>query len=98
VRLIADKRTIVRLYVRALSGSDVPGVTAWLSGSNADGFLGRLEPVNAGGKLLTVRRNPSRTRVTESFQFELPRHWTTGGPLTLTGTVNPAGRIAEDNR
>ncbi len=98
VRLIADKRTIVRVYVCALSGRDVSGVTASLAGSNAEGFLGRLEPVNAGGKLLTVRRDPLRARLTESFQFELPRHWTAAGPLTLSATVNPAGRIVEDNR
>ena len=96
LRLIADKRTIVRFYVRSGRPEDVVGVTASLAGSNAQGFLGRLEPINAGGKLITVRQTPTRTNLDHSFQFELPLHWTEGGPLTLTATVNPAERIIED--
>jgi hypothetical protein len=96
LRLIENKRTIVRFYARSGSGADVAGVTASLAGSNQFGFLGRLEPVNAGGKLITVRANPSRTSLDQSFQFELPLHWTTGGRLSLTATVNPAGRLIEN--
>lgn len=93
---IANKRTIVRFYARSGTGMDVAGVEASLAGGNEFGFLGRLEPVNAGGKLITVRANPSRTSLDQSFQFELPLYWTTGGRLSLTATVNPAGRLIED--
>ena len=96
LRLIANKRTIVRFYVRSGSGADVGGVTASLSGSNQNGFLGRLEPVNAGGKLITVPANPLRTNLGHSFQFDLPLHWTTGGRLSLSATVNPFERLIED--
>lgn len=96
LRLIAGKRTIVRFYVRSASGADVPGVEASLAGSNQFGFLGRLEPINAGGKLLTVRANPTRASLDHSFQFELPLWWTTGGRLSLTATVNPGRRLIED--
>src|SRR4030095_16678832 len=96
LRLMSDKRTIVRFYVRSGKAEDVYGVTASLPGSNDFGYLGQLQPVNAAGKLITVRQSPTRTNLDQSFQFELPRHWTTGGRLSLTATVNPAERIIED--
>ena len=96
LRLISDKRTIVRFYVRSGKPEDVYGVTASLAGSNDFGYLGQLQPVNNAGKLLTVRQSPTRTNLDQSFQFELPRHWTTGGRLSLTATVNPGERIIED--
>ena len=55
-----------------------------------------LEPINTGGKLITVLQNPTRTNLDQSFQFELPRNWTNGGRLSLVATVNPGGRIIED--
>jgi hypothetical protein len=96
LRQIANKRTVVRFYARSGNGTDVPGVEAALFGSNDFGFLGRLEPVNAGGRLLTVRANPTRTTLDHSFQFELPLWWTTGGRLSLTAIVNPNERLIED--
>lgn len=96
-RLIEDKATSVRVYVESDAADNVAGVTAVLSGSSANaGFLGTLEPVNAG-RVITVRTAPRRNNVNESFQFELPRHWTNQGALTLTATVNPARRIVEDD-
>jgi hypothetical protein len=97
LRLIETKRTIVRFFVKSNSATDVPGVTASLQGQNQQGFLGTLEPINGKGKLLTVVAGFQRDRLDQSFQFELPRHWTTGGNLSLTATVNPFGRVVEDN-
>ena len=97
LRLIAGKRTIVRFYVKsAIALENVDGVTAALSGSNEQGFLGTLAPVNDGGKQIKVRFFPLRQNLADSFQFELPRSWTTGGTLTLSAKVNPAGRVVED--
>ena len=97
LRLIEGKRTIVRVFAHStVSGQDVKGVTASLQGDNQQGYLGRLDPVNAEGKLITVRNAQQRTDLTHSFQFELPRNWTTGGNLSLTATINPFGRVVED--
>jgi hypothetical protein len=97
LRLIEGKRTVVRFFVKSNSATDVPGVTASLVGQNQQGFLGTLEPINGKGKLLTVVAGFQRDRLDQSFQFELPRNWTTGGNLSLTATVNPFGRVVEDN-
>jgi hypothetical protein len=98
LRLIEGKRTIVRVFARAtdFDQGDVKGVTATLQGSNQLGYLGAPDPINAEGKLITVRFSPQRTELGHSFQFELPRHWTTGGNLSLTATINPLGRVVED--
>src|SRR6185436_14481740 len=96
LRLIEDKKTFVRFYVRSGNGTDVAGVTASLAAANDNGFLGRLQPVNRNGKTITGRAAPTRTSLNHDFQFELPLYWTTGGRLTLTGTVNPAGLQVEE--
>ncbi len=97
VRLIANKRTLVRFYVKSELNEDVYGATAVLTGSNSLGDLGRLEPINLGGKLITVRHEPTRLNLDHSFQFELPANWTTGGQLTLRAYVNPDMRLLEDD-
>jgi hypothetical protein len=97
VRLIADKRTFVRFYVKSDGPSDVPGVTAALQGFRQQALLGTLAPINKVGKQISVKRTPSRANIDDSFLFELPLWWTTGGPLTLSATVNPGGAIVEDD-
>jgi hypothetical protein len=98
LRLIQNKRTIARFYVRSkIAYRDVPGVTATLQASSQRGFLGTLDPINSGGKLITVHYFFGRNRLDYSFQFELPLAWTTEQGLHLTATVNPGARVVEDN-
>jgi hypothetical protein len=97
VRLIEDKRTFVRFYVRSDGPSDVAGVTAALQGFQNQALLGTLAPINKVGRQIRVRRTPARANIDDSFLFELPLWWTNGGPLTLAATVNPNGGIVEDN-
>jgi hypothetical protein len=82
VPLIQNRRTFVRVYVKS-AGASVPGVTAQLSSG-----LGTLQPVNPVGASITVRANPDRNDINQSFLFELPWSWTQG-PIQLTATLNP---------
>ena len=89
VRLIKNKRTFVRLFVKS-DGAAVPGVTALLYGRSTNcGALGPLLPVNDVGTNLTVRPSPQRTNLNDSFLFELPWSWTTCGNLSLDAQLNP---------
>ena len=86
VTLIKNKRTFVRVYVKSASTA-VSGVTAQLDAPSLG--LGPLSPVNPAGKTLTVRANPSRDDINQSFLFELPWSWTQQSSLNLRATLNP---------
>jgi hypothetical protein len=86
VPLVKNKRTFVRVYVQS-AGPAVAGVTAQLSapalGSNT------LLPVNPVGTHITVRANPDRNDINQSFLFELPWSWTQQNSLSLRVDLNP---------
>jgi hypothetical protein len=88
VLLIKDKRTFVRVYVKAAAGKSVSGVTAILEATSISGSI-PLDPVNPAGTSITVRSNPDRDDINESFLFELPYIWTKKDSLTLKATINP---------
>jgi hypothetical protein len=89
VRLIENRRTFVRLYVRS-TGDPVPGVTAYLYRASSTGQIleGPLIPVNPVGQQITVQSWPNRTKLNDSFLFELPWSWTTGS-IYLRAALNP---------
>lgn len=84
--LIKGRRTFVRVYVKS-DGNAVPGVTAQLFAPSLG--LGPLNPVNPNGTKITVRQNPRRTDIEESFLFELPWSWIQGNSLSLRADLNP---------
>lgn len=88
VVLVADRPTFVRLHVRA--GVPIDRVTAQLSRTDENGTV--LErpiwPTNPGGSI-TVKANPDRKLLADSFLFELPPSWTSSGTVLLTASVNP---------
>ncbi len=86
VVLIKNKRTFVRVYVKSQT-SAVSGVTAILEAPVLG--LGPLSPVNPAGTTITVRPNPSRDDINQSFLFELPWTWTQQNSLNLRVTLNP---------
>lgn len=95
VLLIRDRRTFVRFYVKADTAA-VPGVTAALS--NPAFPYDFLSPVNPAGTTLTVRTNPNRDDINQSFLFELPYSWVHNvGSLTLNATLNPGKIPLESN-
>lgn len=85
VLLVKNRRTFVRLYVKS-DGAAVSGVGAALA---APGLESSVQPVNPVGTHLTVRANPNRNDINQSFLFELPWNWTQGNSLTLHATLNP---------
>ena len=94
--LVQDKRTFVRVYVKS-SGGSVSGVTGLLS---AVGKLDEpLQPINPAGTTITVRANPNRNNIDQSFLFELPVSWThlVLTPLTLHFDINPYKYPLETN-
>ncbi len=74
VVLVQNRPTYVRIFVKS-AGDPVPGVTARLYGSGTGVASGSLRPVNASGPI-TVRANPDRMSLDQSFIFELPWSWT----------------------
>ena len=97
VLLVADRRTFVRVHVRATTGA-VDGVTARLSRIRAGGLITDrpLWPINPGAGI-TVRMSPDRKKQADSFLFELPTDWLGAGPLNLRVDVNPDQLPAETN-
>lgn len=86
VLLVKNRRTFVRVYVKSV-GTAVSGVTAHLYTPTLD--EGPLLPVNPAGTHLTVRTNPNRDDIDQSFLFELPWKWTQENSLTLQVVLNP---------
>jgi hypothetical protein len=86
VLLVKNRRTFVRLYVKS-DGVAVSGVGASLIAPD----LGDnpLQPVNPAGTHITVRQNPNRNDIDQSFLFELPWSWTEEDSLNLEATLNP---------
>ena len=90
VRLIEDRRTFVRVYVRSDDPNhDVAGVRCQLRGAWSGGSGGPLTSVNSTGSTITVQANPDREDIDQSFLFELPLSWTRQTNLTLTAKLNP---------
>ncbi len=87
VVLIQNRPTYVRIFVKS-AGDSVPGVTARLYGSGT-GVSGSVGPVNAIGPI-TVRANPDRLALDQSFLFRLPWNWTQAKDLRLMAQVNPS--------
>lgn len=93
--LISDRRTFARVHVRS-TGSAVPRVTATLSamgyfqsgGSSVEVPLGHIMPSNPGGPRITVRPEPRRSILDESFLFELPWRWTQFPGLRVHATLS----------
>jgi hypothetical protein len=92
VPLISGRKTFVRVHAKSV-GPAVAGVTATLSGSAttctlignecSTSQLGSLNPVNLVGPRLTIRPNPTRTLLNDSFLFELPSNWTANRSVAL---------------
>jgi uncharacterized delta-60 repeat protein len=76
VPLIQNKRTYVRVHMRS-NTTDIPDVRAQLSATRiANGNripLGTRDIIQR-----TVKQNPSRLTLNDSFLFELPTEWTNG--------------------
>ena len=84
VRLVAGKRTFVRVHASTSSG--VYRTFATLEVSNGQSSY-TFHPNTTGGHL-NVRQNPKRDRVNHSFLFSLSDRYLTG-TIQMTATVNP---------
>lgn len=95
VDLVAGKRTYVRVHVS--TPMNINDVFATLSGRR--GFVTLTPTLNPGnpGADITVRTNPDRGQINDSFWFELPSSWTSSGNLTLTARLDPNGAKFDPN-
>lgn len=84
VPLVEGKRTFVRFHVKSASGDHGP-VGAQLNLYRNGQFVQALLPSNPNGRI-TIRQNPDRGQLGDSFYFDLPASW-------LHGTVTLEGRI-----
>jgi uncharacterized protein YjbI with pentapeptide repeats len=81
IPLIAEKPTFVRAHVSSTTGKRVKNVNAKLTGKNGDTVVFEISPLNAGGSI-NVSDNPNRSKINDSFLFELPKEYSTAN-LTL---------------
>lgn len=90
VILIKDRKTFVRLFVKSDGPPSVSGVTARLDRIDAIGnVLDTVMPANQPATNITVRTSPNRDLLNDSFLFELPWNWVSGGSLRLKARLNP---------
>ncbi|MFV9503361.1 MAG: PKD domain-containing protein [Oscillochloridaceae bacterium umkhey_bin13] len=94
VDLVAGKRTYVRVHVSSPEARS--GVTATLSARRGGDSLGpAITPINPGGTI-TVKPNPNRALINDSFLFELPSNWhNTTGNLELTARLDPGNTVGD---
>jgi hypothetical protein len=88
VILIAKKRTFVRCYVDSAAGA-FSNVLAELRVYRGATLMGTLAPSNAGGHI-TVKTNPSRAELDDSFYFDVTKDWLASGTVEFKCEVNPA--------
>ena len=90
VVLIEGKRTFVRFHVRSTPGDYGP-VSAELRAYRDGKWLGTIYPNNSIG-VITIRHNPDRQQLDQSFYFDLPSEGTISswlyGTVRLEATVN----------
>jgi hypothetical protein len=88
VRLVAGKRTFVRLHARSAQNDYRTFATLAVS---CDNFGRVLHPVNPGTSgYITVRETPSRNVQNHAFLFELPSDCTDEAEeIRISGLVNP---------
>ena len=96
VFLIEGRRTYVRVFVESTGPMDVTAVTAHLFAQWPGGSAGPIEPIYAT-KTITVRKQPNRNIVADSFIFEMPLEWTNKDLLVPRVEVNPYKSPAESD-
>ena len=85
VPLVEGKRTFARFHVKSASGDHGP-VSAELNLYRNGQFVQAILASNPNGAI-TVRQNPDRGQLQDSFYFDLPASW-------LNGTITLEGRIS----
>lgn len=85
VRLVAGKRTYVRVHVSGSGGRFRTFAT--LNVSNGTDNV-TLEPINPGAGHIVSETTPNREVLNDAFLFRLPNAFTQGS-INLTATVNP---------
>jgi len=102
VTLAAGKTTVARVYINpGTAVTETSGVEVALHGSYYSwGFKPFPDsPLTLGPMEVTDKtlENTKRLFARQSFNFDLPKSWTTAGDLTLRATVNPRRSIPESN-
>ena len=96
VGLIAGKRTYVRAHVKAVSGDWSNVHAEFAFGHSVAPATGWIPADNPGGHI-TVKPNPDRGQVNDSFFVEVPPSVLVPGTLYVHFRVNHSHAIAESN-
>ncbi|RME42185.1 MAG: hypothetical protein D6791_18330 [Chloroflexi bacterium] len=95
--LVADRNTIVRVYVQETTGRDIGGVSARLYGERGGSSLSD-SPIEAENNPITVRADGGdRLNLDDSFWFVLPDSWLSGD-VTLRAEVNYDDAVKEADK
>ncbi|MHB9033879.1 MAG: CARDB domain-containing protein [Anaerolineae bacterium] len=90
--LVADKATLVRVYIASNAQQPLKDVRVQLQGSRASQIMGDAALTSLP---TTVYPENDRADLATTFNFNLPSAWLTAGSLTLTATVDVDNMIAE---
>ena len=91
VSLVANRATVVRVYVQDVLGG-APPVYVSLTGTHNGVPMGTLTQ-----GLATISTAPSRASLASSFNFTLPPNWITAGTLDLVAKVDSTNLVSEAN-
>jgi len=95
VPLVAEKPTMVRIYVGVSDADSVPGVTARLHVQDAQGQAHTLDRTY-DGKPITAKENPNPHDLKDTLNFLPPVNWL-AGDVTIWAEVDPANQIEESD-
>ncbi len=92
--LVADRSTLVRVFISCNAAQQLPNVRVRLEGSHDGQILADASLTSQPG---TVYPSGNRGDLTTSFNFTLPASWLAAGELTISATVDADNSIAEAN-
>jgi len=96
VRLVANRPTVARVYLRTGGSSQINGINATLKGYRNGVLLGQLTINNKSAYPLSVSTNTLRADAAKTLNFQLPSGWLNTGSLTLTISLSQTTSAPEE--
>ena len=96
VKLVANRPTVARVYLRTSSGSQVGGINVTLKGYRDGALLGQITINNKTAYPLSVSNDTMRADAAKTVNFQLPSGWLTASTVTLTTSLSQTTYAPEE--
>lgn len=96
VKLVANRPTMARVYLRASGSSQINGINATLKGYRNGVLLGQITINNKTAYPLTVSTDALRADASKSVNYQLPSGWLNAGSVTLTISLSQTTSAPEE--